>query len=94
MNRYQFKLPSRDFGPHDPSRNLGTANSRSKPCHTSDSGHHPRLSPGFADKPRETMPAYGPQARKIMGIDRSQPRQNLNKTEHFRSFKTRFLRVC
>jgi|694.fasta_scaffold63329_2 hypothetical protein len=25
--------PTRDFGPHDPSRNLGTANSRSKPYH-------------------------------------------------------------
>ena len=27
MNRYQFNPPGRSFGPHEPSRNLGTANS-------------------------------------------------------------------
>jgi len=52
--------PTRDFGPHDPSRNLGTANSRSKPCPTSDSGHHPRRSPEFGDNPQKTMSDYGP----------------------------------
>lgn len=86
--------PTSDFGPHGPSRNLGTANSRSKPYRTDGSCDRPRRSPGFAGNSRETMPDYGHQARKIMGIDRSQPRQNLNKTEHFRSFKRRFLRVC
>jgi hypothetical protein len=94
INRYQFKLPIRDFGPHVPSRNLGTASSRSKPCHTMDGGDHPRCPPGFAAKSWKTMTDYGHQAREIMGIDRSQPRQNPNKTEHFRSSKRRFLRVC
>ena len=86
--------PTRDFIPHGPSRNLGTASSRSKPWRSKDIGDHSRRSPGFAAKPRKTMPDYGPGARKMMGIDRSQPRQNLNKTQHFRSFKRRFLRVC
>lgn len=46
--------PTRDFIPHDASRNLGTASSRSKPCRSKDSGYYPRWPSGFAAKARKT----------------------------------------
>lgn len=45
--------PTSHFGPHEPSRNLGTTNSHSNPCRTDGSGDHPCRSPGFADNSRE-----------------------------------------
>ena len=48
----------------------------------------------FAGLSWETVPDSEPQARKIVGSHRSRTRQNLKKTEQFRSFKSRFLRIC
>jgi hypothetical protein len=86
--------PTSDFIPHDSPRNLGTANSRSKPWYSKYGGYYPRRPSRFTGSPRETMPDYDPEVRKMKGMDYSKSCQNLKKTTGFLSLKRRFLRVC
>ena len=94
MNRYQFDPPSRRFGPHEPSRNLGTATCGAMRCRTTGRGRHHRSFAGFAGLAPELGQLDRPKADQNRRNDRARPCEKSDKTEHFRSFKRRFLRVC
>jgi|LakMenE18May11ns_1017448.scaffolds.fasta_scaffold9897346_2 hypothetical protein len=94
MNRYQFNPTSRSFDPHETSRNLGTAACGTMPYRTAGRGHHHRSFAGFAGLAPELGQLDRPKADQNRRTDRARPYEKSDKTEHFRSFQSRFLRVC